>query len=77
LCKTLCTPEVNNALTDLERDFLQRLSTEPGASPPLFDYSLVAQLVEAGCVQTETLLTGSVQYEVIAAGWDIVADLST
>lgn len=75
MCKTFCTPEVNNALTDLERDFLQRLSTEP--SPPLFDYSLVAQLVEAGYVQTETLLTGSVQYEVIAAGWDIVADLST
>ena len=38
------------ALTSLERDFLQRLSTEPWASPPLFDHNLVARLVEAGYV---------------------------
>jgi hypothetical protein len=45
------------ALTNLERNFLPRLSTAPWASPPLFDHSLVARLVEAGYVQTETLPT--------------------
>jgi hypothetical protein len=65
------------ALTGLEREFLQRLSTEPWASPPLFDHGLIARLVEAGLVQTETLLTGSVQYEITEAGRDAVADLST
>jgi hypothetical protein len=65
------------ALTGLEREFLQRLSAEPWASPPLFDHSLIARLVEAGDVQTVTLPTGSVQYEIAEAGRDAVADLST
>jgi hypothetical protein len=46
------------ALTSLERDILQRLSSEPWASPPLFDHNLVARLVEAGYVQTENCLRG-------------------
>jgi hypothetical protein len=32
------------ALTGLEREFLERLSAEPWASPPLFDHSLALQL---------------------------------
>jgi hypothetical protein len=62
------------ALTNLEREFLQRLSTEPWASPPLFDHSLVARLIEAGYVQTETLPTNSVQYEITEAGHAAIAD---
>jgi hypothetical protein len=65
------------ALTGLEREFLQRLSTEPWASPPLFDHSLIARLVEAGLVQTVTSPTASVQYEITEAGRDAVADLLT
>jgi hypothetical protein len=55
-------------LTGLERDFLMRLSSAPWASPPLFDHSLVARLVEAGLVQTKTLPVGAVQYEITEAG---------
>ena len=62
------------ALTSFERELLQRLSTEPWASPLLFDHSLVARLVEAGYVQTETLPTGSVQYEITEAGRTAIAD---
>jgi hypothetical protein len=62
------------ALTSLERDFLQRLSTEPWASPPLFDHNLVARLVEAGYVQTGTLPTGSVQYKITETGHAAIAD---
>ncbi len=62
------------ALTSLERDFLQRLSTEPWASPPLFDHNLVARLVEAVYVQTETLPTRSVQYETTETGRAAFAD---
>jgi hypothetical protein len=65
------------ALTGLEREFLERLSAEPWASPPLFDHSLVSRLVDAGYVQTETLPTGSVQYEITKAGRAAIADLST
>jgi hypothetical protein len=65
------------ALTNLERNFRPRLSTAPWASPPLFDHSLVARPVEAGYVQTETLPTGAVQYEITGAGRDAVADLLT
>ena len=39
-------------LTDLEREFLERLSKQQWTSPPLFDHSLVARLVEAGYVET-------------------------
>jgi len=55
-------------LTSLEREFLQRLSTEPWTSPPLFDHSLIARLVEASYVQTETLPTGSLHYEITEGG---------
>jgi DNA-binding PadR family transcriptional regulator len=55
-------------LTSLEREFLERLAGGPWASPPLFDHSLVARLVEAGLVQTETLPDGSVEYEITNAG---------
>jgi DNA-binding PadR family transcriptional regulator len=34
-------------------------------------------LVDAGYVQTETLPTGSVQYEITEAGRAAIADLST
>ena len=55
-------------LTGLEREFLEQLAGGPWASPPLFDHSLVARLVEAGIVQTEPLLGGGVQYEITEAG---------
>jgi len=55
-------------LTGLEREFLKRLAHGPWASPPLFDHSLVARLVDDGLVQTESLPGGSVQYEIIDAG---------
>jgi hypothetical protein len=55
-------------LTGLEREFLVRLSAEPWASPPLFDHNLVARLVEAGLVQTETLPTGAIEYEITTTG---------
>jgi hypothetical protein len=61
-------------LTSLEREFLQRLSIEPWFSPPLFDHSLVVRLVEAGYVQTETLPTGSVRYEITMGGRGAIAD---
>ena len=48
-------------LTGLEREFLERLADGPRASPPLFDHSLVARLVEAGLVQTETLPNRALQ----------------
>jgi hypothetical protein len=60
--------------TSLEREFLQRLSTEPWTSPPLFDHSLIARLVEASYVQNETLPTGSVQYEITEGGRAAIAD---
>jgi DNA-binding PadR family transcriptional regulator len=55
-------------LTGLEREFLERLAGGPWASPPLFDHSLIARLVDDGLVQTETLPGGSVQYEITEAG---------
>ncbi len=55
-------------LTSLEREFLERLAGGPWASPPLFDHSLIARLIEAGLVQTETLPDGAVQYEITETG---------
>ena len=49
------------ALTGLEREFLKRLFAEPWAK-------LSHPLGDAGNVQTETLPTGSVQYEITEAG---------
>jgi hypothetical protein len=53
--------------TGLEREFLERLAGKLWASPPLFDHSLIARLVEAGLVQTEVLPGGAVQYEITEA----------
>jgi hypothetical protein len=64
-------------LTSLEQEFLQRLSTEPWTSPPLFDHSLIARLVEVGYVETRTLPSGSVRYEITGTGRPAIADLST
>jgi hypothetical protein len=61
-------------LTSLEREFLQRLSTEPWTSPPLFDHNLIIRLVDAGYVQTEMLPTGSVHYEISEGGRAAIAD---
>jgi len=61
-------------MTDLEREFLQRLSVERWTSPPLFDHSLVAGLVEAGYVETRALPTGSVEYEITEAGMAAIAE---
>ena len=55
-------------LTSLEREFLQRISSEPWPSPPLFDHNLIVRLIEAGLVQTETLPDGAVLYEIKADG---------
>ena len=55
-------------LTSLEREFLERISSESWPSPPLFDHNLVVRLVEAGLVQTETLPDGAVAYEITEAG---------
>jgi hypothetical protein len=60
------------ALTNLERNFLPRLSTAPWASPHLFD-----RPPGAGYVKTEALPTGAVQYEIAGAGRNAVADLLT
>jgi hypothetical protein len=61
-------------LTSLAREFLQRLSVEPWASPPLFDHSLVVRLVEAGYMETATSQSGAVQYEITEAGRAAVVD---
>ena len=55
-------------LTSLEREFLERISSEPWPSPLLFDHNLVVRLVEVGLVQTETLPDGAVLYEITEAG---------
>jgi DNA-binding PadR family transcriptional regulator len=61
-------------LTDLEREFLERLSEQRWTSPPLFDHSLVARLVEAGYVETRALPAGSIEYEITEAGLAAIAD---
>jgi hypothetical protein len=60
-------------LTELGREFLEQLAGGPWASPPLFDHSLIARLVEAGLVKTEALPDGSVQYEITEAGREVIA----
>ena len=55
-------------LTNLERDFLQRLADEAWTSPPLFDHGLITRLVDAGLVTARLLGGGSVQYDVTKAG---------
>lgn len=61
-------------LTDLELEFLQRLMKETWVSPPLFDHSLVARLIEAGYVRSEALpTTGAAFYEITEAGRDAIS----
>jgi hypothetical protein len=61
-------------LTDIELEFLQRLSVERWISPPLFDHALVARLVEAGCVETLALPTGAIEYQITEAGMAALAE---
>lgn len=56
------------SLTPLERDFLSRLTEVAWTSPPLFDHALLARLIEAGYVQTTSLPSGEVQYEITNVG---------
>ena len=51
------------SVTDLEREFLQRLSEEDWTSPPLFDQGMVARLIDAGYVHAILLGGGRVQYQ--------------
>ena len=61
-------------MTALEIEFLQRLMKEPWQSPPLFDHSLVARLVEVGYVHSEALATtGAMYYEITEAGKDAIS----
>ena len=55
-------------LTNLEREFLQRLSAEAWTSTALFDHDLVARLVEAGYVRADLLESGCVRYEISDTG---------
>jgi hypothetical protein len=55
-------------LTDLERDFLKRLASEPWTSPPLFDHELVVRLVELGLVEAEPLSSGEIIYRITETG---------
>jgi hypothetical protein len=67
-------PAVAMELTGLELEFLQRLMKEPWLSPPLFDHSLVARLVEVGYVRSEALpATGAMYYEITEAGRDAIS----
>jgi len=61
-------------LTDLELEFLQRLAVHRWISPPLFDHTLVARLVEAGYVETRFLPTGAIEYEITDAGMGALAE---
>ena len=55
-------------LNGLERDFLSRLAVEPWASPPLFDHTLVARLVEARLVTAGCAPSGAIWYEITDEG---------
>lgn len=55
-------------LTGLERDFLSRLAVEPWASPPLFDHSLLARLIEARLVTAGCAPNGAIWYEITDEG---------
>ena len=51
-------------LTDLERDSLRKLFGESWISPPMFNYEIVARLVELGVVETEPLPSGDIEYRI-------------
>ncbi len=55
-------------LTGLERDSLSRLAVEPWSSPPLFDHSLLARLVEAKLVTAGCAPNGAIWYEITDEG---------
>lgn len=55
-------------LTSFELDFVKRLSNGAWISPPVFDRTLVARLIERGYVRAETLASGEVRYEITQAG---------
>ena len=55
-------------LTELEHDFLKRLSSDAWTSPPLFDHELVTRLVELGLVENEPLPSGEIEYRITDAG---------
>jgi hypothetical protein len=56
------------SITDLEREFLQRLSTEDWTSPPLIDHGLVARLIDEGYVHAILMGGGRVHYELTNTG---------
>jgi len=62
-------------LTDLELEFLQRLAVDRWISPLRFDHTLVARLVEAGYVETRSLPTGAIEYEITDAGMGAIAEV--
>jgi hypothetical protein len=74
LCNTFCTPEVNDG-PDKFRAQLPAAAFDCALGQPAPIRFTVARLVEAGYVQTETLPTDAVQYEITGAGRDAVADL--
>ena len=46
-------------LTDIEGDFLKRLSLEPWTSPPIFDHGLLERMVRENYVTTQATVTAS------------------
>lgn len=55
-------------LNGLEREFLTRLAIEPWASPPLFDHTLIARLVETKLVTAARAPSGAIWYEITGEG---------
>lgn len=55
-------------LTEIERAFLQQLTSEPWISTPLFDHELVARLVESGMVEAIPQASGDTEYRITPQG---------
>lgn len=55
-------------LTEIERAFLQQLTSEPWISTPLFDHEFVARLVESGLVEPIPQASGDTEYLITAPG---------
>lgn len=55
-------------LTEIERAFLEQLSSEPWISTQLFDHELVARLVESGLVEAIPEASGNTEYRITAQG---------
>jgi hypothetical protein len=73
LCNTFCTPEVNDG-PDKFRAQLPAAAFDCALGQPAPIPFTVARLVEAGYVQTGTLPTGSVQYEITETGHAAIAE---